>query len=265
MEEKNKYFIYIYEHNASCLYVGRTTNLKRRDREHKRNDEWYKDVTRLIYSECQNETDQILYEVYYIAKLRPRENRCKIRVVSSLVLPELNFISYEEDLREKMVKVSQTSFKRRYSEYQIFGDPVQIQDKMSLFSLLASEEQLCFKKDSSLYTFQGLSTLSKLARDILLLLLKKGEKFVAHGTLHLTMTYTAFLCHLEITDSFYTKKILYDAVHSLQNLVFLEKRLVSQSKSILCSHYINWTFGDQKISISLNGLDSLNLLFHDIC
>lgn len=73
MEILNKYYVYRYIHNDEIIYIGKTNDLNRRDKEHK-SDKWYHDKLKYEYIQVDNEFITQLYEVYLINRDNPKEN-----------------------------------------------------------------------------------------------------------------------------------------------------------------------------------------------
>lgn len=69
----NKYYVYRYIHNNEIIYIGKTNDLNRRDKEHK-SDKWYHDELKYEYIQVDNEFIAQLYEVYLINRDNPKEN-----------------------------------------------------------------------------------------------------------------------------------------------------------------------------------------------
>ena len=61
---------------GTVIYVGKTNNLEQRLRQHNHLPQsCYKSIKRIEYAEFENESDQIVYEVFYINSLKPRYNK----------------------------------------------------------------------------------------------------------------------------------------------------------------------------------------------
>lgn len=280
--KSGKYYIYIYEYTGGCLYIGKTDNMERRDNDHKKKA-WYKEATSLKYAPCKNEIDQKLYEIYYINKLNPRENVLdKKGRFPSIEFPELQFIVYrtEGDFDSQATQLSKPAIppKRKRVKYiddeKFFGSRAKKyinlaeHDKINFLSLLTSrsdEEEICYVNNSSKFMFQGLADFSKLAVDILIVLLEKGTIYYSSDTLYVKMPYFTLLSHLGIEHSPYNAKLLKNELHSLVNFRFKHAtETTTHIINLISAGMRDWEpYNDNLITLSLNDLKSLKLYCND--
>lgn len=69
------YFIYKFvDIQGSLLYVGKTTNLRRRVLQHLNDKSWADEIFSLYYAECESATQMDIYELYTIGKEKPKYN-----------------------------------------------------------------------------------------------------------------------------------------------------------------------------------------------
>lgn len=69
------YYIYkFFDVNDNLLYVGKTTNLKTRFKQHRLDKKWFYEVEKVMYAECNTQSDMSIYELYYINTLNPKYN-----------------------------------------------------------------------------------------------------------------------------------------------------------------------------------------------
>lgn len=98
----------IYKHlnkNGEVIYVGKTNNMKNRQKSHDKEKFWFCEVCKIEYAEVLNKTLMDIYELYYINKFSPKYNIVANRSdnVLSLNLEDLYFINYEYDFKRKAV------------------------------------------------------------------------------------------------------------------------------------------------------------------
>ena len=95
----NIYIYKLYNKEKELLYVGKTTHIHIRIRQHildKRKVEWKKNISYIEYAKCLNETDMNIYEVYYINKLSPKHNVSEnYNTESSINIRDLTFQEYK--------------------------------------------------------------------------------------------------------------------------------------------------------------------------
>jgi len=91
-----QYIYKFYDKNNTCLYVGKTTHLLPRFRQHKQDKNWWVEVNRIEVAECKMEFMIDLYEIYYINTLKPLYNvkDTKIKFMRC-DYPELDFGQYD--------------------------------------------------------------------------------------------------------------------------------------------------------------------------
>lgn len=74
----SKYVVYRFISNEKVLYVGLSSDFKRRIYQHKYaghlKQEWYNSVDRIEYIELETEVDMNIAEIYFIAKFKPAWN-----------------------------------------------------------------------------------------------------------------------------------------------------------------------------------------------
>lgn len=95
---------YIYEFinkGNEIIYIGKTTNLNRRIRNHILDKCWFNEVNKILYAECTSRTDMDIYEVYYINKWNPCHNTQSLyNCMFSQKLNELTFIELKINLKK---------------------------------------------------------------------------------------------------------------------------------------------------------------------
>lgn len=92
-----KYYVYkMINIENETLYIGKTSNIENRVKQHKRDKYWMDDAVRVYYSELKNKTDMDIYEIYYINKYNPIHNKDFMNENQfSIKLPELEFVEYK--------------------------------------------------------------------------------------------------------------------------------------------------------------------------
>lgn len=115
-------FIYKFiDSDNKVIYIGKTKDLKRRLRQHKREKEWFNEVNKIYFAECLNETDLNIYEVYFINKYTPIYNKKENYQVSfTTKMKELQFRLYTDDYGE-LESVSDSDLGKLFRLYMMFG------------------------------------------------------------------------------------------------------------------------------------------------
>ncbi|GGM39449.1 hypothetical protein GCM10011351_27020 [Paraliobacillus quinghaiensis] len=106
--------IYIYYgRNDVVLYVGKTSKMDQRDSQHNA-DEWINEVEYVMVSTAENSTDSILYEIYYINKLKPKYNSTHANETpASFQLPELKFELFSDDYKRRLQEKRRKNQKKK--------------------------------------------------------------------------------------------------------------------------------------------------------
>lgn len=79
-EDDRRFYIYkMYDENEELLYIGKTTNIRNRIKQHFSKDTiekqpWKEDVFRVEYFELYTKVDMDIAELYLIATERPKYN-----------------------------------------------------------------------------------------------------------------------------------------------------------------------------------------------
>jgi predicted GIY-YIG superfamily endonuclease len=91
------YYIYkALDINLEVIYVGLTTNVNQRMKQHKMSSEWYDEADYIFIAECDNKTSMLLYEQYYINKYNPKYNKKDKRYDEVKILKVNDLIFYYE-------------------------------------------------------------------------------------------------------------------------------------------------------------------------
>ena len=105
MQQNIIYKIYI---GRKCAYIGCTTNdLTATLRVHFFNDKDEIDINRVSkieYAMLQSYADCLVYKTYYINSIKPiynKSEKARDEISSSIVLPDLNFIEYNNPIIDK--------------------------------------------------------------------------------------------------------------------------------------------------------------------
>ena len=94
------FYVYKFlDQDNNIIYIGRTTGLERRMKEHKLNghlsQECYDKVNKIFYSKLGSNVDMKIYESYYISKYKPIYNeKNKSFGDTKLILPDLEWHEY---------------------------------------------------------------------------------------------------------------------------------------------------------------------------
>ena len=70
-----KHYLYLFYSGVEIIYVGKTTRLNQRMREHIKNDKYYDEVTKIMYVEINDRYESDLAEKLYIATYLPKYNK----------------------------------------------------------------------------------------------------------------------------------------------------------------------------------------------
>lgn len=68
----------VYKHinkNGNIIYIGKSKNLKQRQRQHKKTTEWFNDIDEIEYMEFETKTGMDIAELYLINKYSPTNNK----------------------------------------------------------------------------------------------------------------------------------------------------------------------------------------------
>ena len=86
----------VYRHHdkdGNIIYVGKSKNLLYRQRQHRDNSEWFKDIAKIDYIILDSSDDMDKYELNYIYKHNPINNKNhKNRIVH---LPDIEFRDFD--------------------------------------------------------------------------------------------------------------------------------------------------------------------------
>jgi len=90
----------VYKHldeDENILYIGKSKSLLYRQRQHKKNAEWFEEVDSIEYCTFSSKSEMDLVEVYLINTLSPKYNKKDKRddIFTSLKLDELNWLLTE--------------------------------------------------------------------------------------------------------------------------------------------------------------------------
>lgn len=88
------------------IYVGKAKDLTARLKSHNHlPTSCYDEISKIEYSELEKESEQVIYEIYYINLLKPRYNvDSKSEDDMTIRLPDLTWHTYENDLVSNKVK-----------------------------------------------------------------------------------------------------------------------------------------------------------------
>lgn len=109
-EDKDCKYI-VYKHlniDGEVIYVGLTTDLKRRMNQHKAEEVW-KETYQVIYTELPNETQMKQYEEYYINLHKPKYNNKSIYDGKPAPLAEYKFEIYYTKIDKELSSVTNYS------------------------------------------------------------------------------------------------------------------------------------------------------------
>lgn len=109
----NKFYVYKWvDNNDNILYIGKTTNIENRTKQHIHDKDWINKDTKLYYAELPNKTDMDIYEIYYINKFKPMHNTNYMNEATfSFALPELKFKLFKQKEKVKKIKPNLLFFK----------------------------------------------------------------------------------------------------------------------------------------------------------
>ena len=125
----NKYYVYKYYINDQLLYVGRTNNFIERFKQHLRENPEYDKVTRIDIATFNSDGDMMLYEKYYITKLRPPLNKKDMQFSSpTFELPEPEWISYTREEFNSLHNSTTTSIKKNKIDIKIKPQEIILSD-----------------------------------------------------------------------------------------------------------------------------------------
>jgi predicted GIY-YIG superfamily endonuclease len=88
-----EYCVYIYRQNGKAIYVGKTSNLKKRDATHKREKNWYELHDSLEYAVCGSDAEAFALEAQLIKQLDPKFNIAQPKV--NRVISEFEFLDVD--------------------------------------------------------------------------------------------------------------------------------------------------------------------------
>lgn len=102
-------FIYKYVSNNDILYIGKTTNLKRRIIEHASEPKFQNIEYQIYYFRCVNNTEMDAYEYFLINKYHPKLNIALKNDnihIQSLIEPEWKLYSYTPQLKKNKTETT---------------------------------------------------------------------------------------------------------------------------------------------------------------
>jgi len=109
-------YVYYFENiNKEIIYVGQTKDIETRIKTHfggsgHLNKECYNETCNVYYSELQSINEAKMYEIYYIAKFKPKYNTANLNDGDiSISLPPINFTKYNlhkctETLNDQLIE-----------------------------------------------------------------------------------------------------------------------------------------------------------------
>lgn len=105
LKSKTGYFIYRLIRNKSIVYVGKTTNLDRRIKEHEKK----RNFSYVEYIEFNTEIDMVLSELYFINRYKPIDNKQDLQSSQMMQIKSLDELiwtdySLKDDLSVKNIK-----------------------------------------------------------------------------------------------------------------------------------------------------------------
>lgn len=119
----NKYYIYKYVQGNKIIYIGKTNDLKRRLREHSKENKFQNLKNfKIYYFECNNELEMNSFEYFLIIKYHPQLNQTFKNIKSTVLLKEPKWFLYEKNnFNNQMQKNNSTlrMSKEDFSPYEI--------------------------------------------------------------------------------------------------------------------------------------------------
>lgn len=116
------YYIYkLKDKSDKILYVGQTICMFRRMYEHKRDKEWFSEVSNIEYTECTDCFAMDIYEKYYIITIRPKYNIKDMKYEdTNIILPELTgWLEYDIKKIDELYKQwLNTNFEQQKIEFE---------------------------------------------------------------------------------------------------------------------------------------------------
>ena len=110
----NKYYIYKYVANDEIVYIGQSSNLENRIKQHK-NDKLKNIQAIIYYFECNNKIEATYWEYNLINKYHPKYNVVLKNQNINIEIQEPNWIFYKKN---KIITNIQNKYKSRYTTAQ---------------------------------------------------------------------------------------------------------------------------------------------------
>ena len=110
-------FIYKYVNNDIILYIGKTTNLKRRIGEHATEEKFQNIEFQIYYFKCANSVEMDAYEYFLINKYHPQYNIAlndNNKHIQGLIEPEWKLYSYKpktKTSKETIININDYNYK----------------------------------------------------------------------------------------------------------------------------------------------------------
>lgn len=205
MEDKTTYWIYkIYNKDGELEYVGQSKNLGDRVPTH-RSTRFPSNLYDYYVAQVNTHADMNIYEDFYISKLQPKKNSQKKRADKpTVVLPELNFVKYEEI--QMVVKPKRITNK---SPLYIEEEDTFLEEgyKIPLFgfkrsSVNPSNSVRYFTSKSEYLIIKTNNGLEPIDKEIFLLFLNEGQREVpSKNMLKLFLSFEQIAEHALSTDT----------------------------------------------------------------
>ena len=130
------YYLYRFiDKHENVIYVGRAKNLKQRLQAHKHlPDSCYKEVDMIEFATFESESDQSVYEVYYINLLKPIYNKdAKGSDNITVTLPPVKWHEYSDlnDIIIKSEKLEEESICFKNKCYEYMEDRFSFEEKLT--------------------------------------------------------------------------------------------------------------------------------------
>ena len=113
----SKYYVYKYVANNEIVYIGQSTDLRSRIRQHK-NDKLKNLQATIYYFECLNKTAMNSWEYNLINKYHPKYNVALKNQETSINIQEPEWILYQENKIKIKEKENISEHKSRYTPAQ---------------------------------------------------------------------------------------------------------------------------------------------------
>lgn len=157
----------VYKHldeDENILYIGKSKSLLYRQRQHKKNAEWFEEVDSIEYCTFSSKSEMDLVEVYLINTLNPKYNKKDKRddIFTSLKLDELNWLQFdmcEIEIRDSNKPIKEDTYEDFVLENIKSATHISLITENSRLEAIKSinyENKLVMTKNENIYNFKDL-------------------------------------------------------------------------------------------------------------